>query len=193
MSREPAGYTLLEIITVIAIIGAFVLAAVPALSSINKRRAVRVASQELRGVFHEARSRAISKARHVGLRFIETGDQWSYEIYEDGDWDGLSNADIKKGIDKKVSGPRRLLEHTDDVRIALPTFTLSDPEGKVIPEGKAVRFGKSLLCSFSPRGSSSSGSIFLTDGDELVAMVRVYGPTAKIRSMIYHPRQGIWK
>ena len=188
-----SGYSLVELLTAVAVVGSIVLVSVPALDSMNKRRAVRAACSEMRVIFHEARSRAITEARHVGLRFIPGDDGWTYEIYRDGDWDGLSNADIDKGIDRRVSGPHRLLEHTDDIRIGLPSFPLADPEGKLIPDGKGVRFGNSRLCSFSPRGSSSSGSIFLTDGDEMVAMVRVYGATAKIRSMVYDPSAKVWR
>lgn len=193
--KSETGWTLLELLVVVAIAGTMILVTVPSLATINRARAVRAASSELRGILNEARFRAVSESRHIGLRFVETPDGWAFETYHDGDGDGLRNADIKKGVDKKLSGPRQLLMNSSTISIGMPLFPLRHPDsGKLMPpEGSPVRFGNSRICSFSPFGSSSSGSIYLTDGTVTAAAVRVYGATAKVRSIRYDRRSQTWR
>lgn len=189
-----SGYTLIEILVVMTIVAIMVMVAVPSFRTMQKRAAVRAAAQEIRSIFHLARSRALSTGRSTALKFYDDGDTWVWNLYEDGDWDGVLSADIEKGIDQKVSGPHRVLPEDGTIRISMPGFALPDPDtNKALgPDATPVRFGKSKLCSFSPRGSSSSGTIFMTDGHRLVSVVRVYGATAKIRTMIYDPKFASW-
>lgn len=191
---SQAGYTLIEMIIVIAIVGTILLVMVPSFSTMQKRAAVRAAAQEIRGIFHLARSRAIAAGRFTALKFYHDNDTWMWNLYEDGDFDGVQTADIESGVDRKISGPHRVLNEDGKIRISMPNFSLADPDTNkpLGPEASPVRFGKSKLCSFSPRGSSSSGTIFLTDGHQLVSVVRVFGPTARIRTMIFDPAHGTW-
>lgn len=188
------GYTLIELLIVVAIIGLMVVVSVPSFRTLQKRAAVRTAAGEIRGIFHLARSRAIATGRYTALKFHDAGDTWTWNLYEDGDHDGVRSADIKKGIDRKISGPHGILPHDGTIRVAMPHFALPDPDtSKALgPKATPVRFGKAKLVSFSPRGSSSSGSIFMTDGHRLVAVVRVFGPTGRIRTMIYDPSTAEW-
>lgn len=192
---RQSGYTLIELSAVAAIIGTIVLVTVPSFRTMQKRAAVRAAAQEIRSAFHAARSQAIAKGRSTALRFHDDGLTWYWILYEDGDWDGVRNADIQAGIDRKVGGPNRILSDERRIRIAMPGFPLPDPDTQkpLGQDASPVRFGTSKLCSFSPRGSSSSGTIFLTDGHQLTAAVRVFGPTARIRTMIYDPSLGTWR
>ncbi len=188
------GHTLIELLIVVAIVAAMVLVSVPSFRTMQKRAAVRSAAQEIRSAFHAARSQAIATGRSTGLRFSEADDTWYWSLYQDGDWDGVRNADIKSGIDRRLAGPQRILSDERRIRIAMPSFALLDPDTNkpLGPEAKPVRFGNSRICSFSSRGSSSSGTIFMTDGYNLVAAVRVFGATARIRTMIYDPVDGTW-
>jgi hypothetical protein len=55
-----------------------------------------------------------------------------------------------------------------------------------------VQFGRSTICSFSPLGESSSGTIYLTARGRDLWAVRVYGATAKIRILRYVRSTGKW-
>ncbi len=189
------GLTLIELLTTIAILGLVVTLTVPAFQNYRRRAAVRAASVELRSIFRLVRSRAVAHSRYAAVKFRQNGDRWVWSVYEDGDWDGVHNDDIRRGVDRCVGPPRVLLEGIADVAIALPSFPLPDPDtGRVLRPGTSpVRFGRSTLCSFSPRGAGSSGTIFLTDGHQMCAAVRVYGPTARVRTERYDIATGRWE
>lgn len=188
MSRrnEPAGYSLAEMLAVVAIIGLFILISLPAFGSIQRRFALRAATAEMRSIFHVARMRAIARGRHAGLKFIRVGNEWSFAVYDDGDGDGLRNDDIARNIDKLVAPPRPVLPESRAINIGLLGVTIKDPDGDdLTPSDSPVQFGRSLLCSFSPFGESTPGTIYITDRGRDLWAVRVYGATAKIRVTRY--------
>ena len=56
-----------------------------------------------------------------------------------------------------------------------------------------IRFNSSDICSFSPTGESTPGSIYLWDGHDRMAVVRVFGRTAKVRTLYYRRGDREWK
>lgn len=193
--RSIRGFSVSELLTVVAIIGVMVAVTWPAFGNFRRRSAVRAAVGEIRSAVMHARSRAVARSRNCALKFREEGDRWVYLIYDDGDGDGVRNDDIRRGIDPLVSGPHDLLDRRLPVKIALPEFSLPDPDTNrpLRPGDSPVRFNQSRLCSFSPRGSGTSGSVLITDGHQLVAAVRVFGPTARVRMMLFDPKTGEWQ
>ena len=191
--RFQSGYSLLEILTVVAIIGTIAAVTVPAFGTIQRRAALRAAASELRGIFHVARSRAISRHVNCGVKFSLVGGEWQYALYDDGDGDGVRNDDISRGIDRRASESRPALRESRAVSIGVIDRSFVDPDGeRTAPSASPVRFNRSSICSFSPFGESTPGTIYLTDrGDQLYA-VRVYGNTASIRTLRYEVKSGRW-
>src|SRR5690349_6421617 len=97
--HRDRGFSFLEVLSVVAIAGVILLAALPAFSSMRRRAAVRSAAAELRSILHLTRSRALALSTNAGVKFIEQVGIWKYAIYDDGDRDGIRNDDIKAGVD----------------------------------------------------------------------------------------------
>lgn len=187
------GYSLLELLTVIAILGILVTAAVPAFASIHRRGALRAAAVEVRSILNLARSRAIASGKNCGLKFLQIGGEWHFALYEDGDGDGVRNDDIKRGTDRMVAPPRAVFAPSSIVTIGLLRETIKNPDGeKLKPTQSPVAFGKSAICSFSPLGESTPGTIYLTDHGRDLYAVRVYGATAKVRVLRYDRDKKRW-
>lgn len=193
MSRHQRGYSLMELLTVVFIIGIMVTSAVPSFLNLRRREALRAAATELRSHFHLTRSRAISRNVNCGMKFVLLAGEWHFSVYQDGDRDGVRNDDIKSGKDWLVAGPRVVLPSSRAVNIGLLDVAIKDPDGDLLtPKKSPVVFGQSSICSFSGLGESTSGTIYVTDrGRELYA-VRVYGASAKIRVLRYVRATGKW-
>lgn len=194
MSRPTAGFSLVELMIAVTIVGLTVTVAVPAFGTIRKKSALRGAVQEIRSVMRLGRSRAIARGMNSAIKFQKIGAVWHYALVDDMDGDGVRNDDIKKGIDRLVGPYREVLSPGSDVAIALPSFPVLDPEtSKTIPKSASpVRFNTSTLCSFGPNGGGTAGSIFLTNRQHDVAMVRVAGATGRVRAILYRRPDGTW-
>ena len=188
------GMTLIELLTVVAIAGMVVAVAVPSWMSLRRRSAVRSAAAEIRSVFHDTRMRAVARAANAGVRFTRSGGEWRFAIYDDGDGDGVRNDDINRGVDRLVAPPRHLFQQPHLVTIGLLTTTIRDPDGDPLrPTDSPVRFNRSAICSFTPLGSSTPGTIYLTDEAGSLYAARVYGATAKIRLLRYDSARKRWE
>ena len=190
--RKHNGYSLAELLTVVAIIALIALATVPAFASMRRRSAARTAAVAMRSIFHLARSRAVSRGRNCGVKFQQSGPEWQFALYDDGDGDGVRNDDITKGTDRRVAPPRVVLPESRLVSIGLLPDTVRDPDGdQLLPTASPVQFGRSTICSFSPLGESTPGTIYMKSDRNLWA-VRVYGATAKMRVLRYDVATRKW-
>ncbi|MFN2443462.1 MAG: Tfp pilus assembly protein FimT/FimU [Thermoanaerobaculia bacterium] len=194
MPENRRGFSTLEILTVLALVGTLVAVSVPALRSIARRAELRGAVSEIRSAIRLGRSRAIARGANSAIRFQQQQGEWMYALYDDLDGDGVRNDDIKKGVDRRAGPWHEVLSPGASVRIALPEFPVRDPETKKVlpPEASPVRFNASKLCSFGPNGGGTAGSIFLTDETEGVAMVRVTGATGRVRMIRYDRASETW-
>lgn len=182
-SLSARGVSLVELLTVIAIVGLMVAISIPSLHQISRKRELRAASAELRAIFRKVRSRAVARGSNSGVKFRMIDGAWHYGFFDDGDGDGVMNDDIASGIDPVVTPFRSVFGSAGKVRIGLPDISVRDGEtGELVsPDAAPVRFNRSTICSFSPNGSATPGSIYLTDGAHGAAAVVVYGATGKVR------------
>jgi hypothetical protein len=105
-----------------------------------------------------------------------------YALYEDGNGDGIRNADITSGVDRRIAAPKRVLDTVRFVTVGLLPKTIVDPDGDPLkPAASPVQFGTSTICAFSPIGGATPGTIYLTDADGGAWCVRVLGASAKVR------------
>lgn len=188
------GFTLIELLITIAIIGLITASAVPHWQSLRRRAAVRAAAAEIRPIFRQVRSRAIARGSNSGVKFTRGAAGWQYAIYDDGDRDGVRSDDIQSGVDRRVTPPRLVIRGPELAWVALPRSVRIDPDGdRIAPGASPVQFNRSTICSFSPLGGSTPGTIYLADSAGLAYAVRVFGTTARVRLLRFDPRRQRWE
>ena len=194
MRRHEHGFSLLEILIALVILGILVCVAAPAFATYRQRNSVRIAARELESTLRYVRSRAITRAACSGIKFTGAGSLWFLAVYDDGDNDGIRSDDIRKGTDPIVRRPVPLMPQLQAARIGLLPFAIKDPDGDPLPPTKSpVEFGTSGTCSFSPIGDGTPGSIYVTDEVGDLYCIRVAGDSGHVRILRYDGKQKKWE
>ena len=199
-STGKGGFTLLELLVATTILALLATLTVPPLRQQIAQHRVRLAAAEVASALWTARSGAVLYGVAVAVRF-EAGESegdsaaTAFSLYADGDGDGVLTADLNAGTDPRIGRPARLHHVGSGVRFGIPEdlepreFTGS---GRLDRLDDPLRFGRSDIVSFSPLGTASPGTAFVTDGYHLFA-VRVYNRTGKIQILRYLRDREQWK
>jgi hypothetical protein len=181
--REDGGITLWETTVVLVLVTLVVLAALPRALEARRSMITASAAREMGTVFRGLRYRAVSEGRHYGVLFERTVEGWRWAVYRDGDGDGMRTDDILRGRDERVEGPWLVRGRWSGTELGVPLAAPAvgpPPSLDDLGDGDPVRFGRSDLVSFSPRGTSSSGTLYLRSGKRSWAVV-LYGRSVRVR------------
>jgi Type II transport protein GspH len=190
-----AGYSVAEAVGVLAIVSVVVTLVAPGFTRLNAALAVRSSAGEVQAMLFQARALAISRGRYVGVKFRKNGNRYEWALYGDGNGNGIRTAEIAKGVDPPLG--ITIPWTRSDVRPGILKGSRvpdpGDPHKALDRLDDPIRFNASDICSFSPLGESTPGSIYLWDGRDRMAVVRVFGRTAKVRTLYYRRGEKEWK
>lgn len=131
-----------------------------------------------------ARAQAVGRSATVALVFDRDPRGISFRAYEDGNRNGVRTSEIKRSVDRPIEEPVRLYEQFPGVAIGLGI----GGEGAADP----VQLGTSDILSFTPLGTSSSGTIYVRGRDGAQWAVRVLGATARARVLAFDVPSRSW-
>ncbi|HTS03137.1 MAG TPA: prepilin-type N-terminal cleavage/methylation domain-containing protein [Thermoanaerobaculia bacterium] len=194
MRVHDRGFSLVELAAVLAILGLVFAMSVPALWEILAEESLATASREIAGILTTARARAVFQNAEVGVKWVANAGDLVLTVYQDGNGNGVTTADIRKGVDRLVAGPYWLGSRYPGVNFSfVPGMDGTDPGGAPIGDvSDPVRFGRSDICSFSPIGNASPGTVYLSNRKHRQAAVRVTPTTAKIQIWTWHGKKLKW-
>ncbi|MGH9379812.1 MAG: pilus assembly FimT family protein [Thermoanaerobaculia bacterium] len=190
------GFQLLELVTVLAVLGLVVTLGVPPLLQTTSRQRLHLAAGQITTVLQQARQTAIRFTSNVGLALeLRPDGDLDLRLYRDGDGDGVHRDDIEQGVDVELPFAPALSRPGRAVRPGFPEGPPprdpGDPTRRLDRLDDPIRFGRSDLAVFTSLGTATPGTIYLTDGRHLLA-VRVLGTTARIRVLEYDPETETW-
>jgi hypothetical protein len=196
--RLGAGFTILELLTVLTLAGLLLSLSVPSLLDMNRRLRVELASNELMSVLRTARSLAVRHSVNVALKFYpEPEGRVRFVLYSDGDGDGVLTRDIEAGIDPPESLPRELGHFGRMVHFGFPPgpppWDPGNPRRRLENLEDPIRLNRSNMASFDPFGGSTPGSLYVTDGYSELAVVRILGRTGRVRILRYDRESEVWE
>jgi prepilin-type N-terminal cleavage/methylation domain-containing protein len=179
---DSCGYTLIEMLFVAALIAILSAIAVPSsLTAVDRTRAS-AAARYLASRMAMARSHAVMRSANVALRFDESGADITFQMFMDGNRNGVRARDIAARVDRPLDAPARLSDLFPGVAIAVSGEAGSDP----------LRIGSSNLFSFTPLGTATSGSIYVRGRDGSQFAIRILGATGRVRVQRYVFGTGAW-
>jgi prepilin-type N-terminal cleavage/methylation domain-containing protein len=185
------GYSLLEVLmalTIIVVIGG---AAIPiAHGGIDRSRAAG-AARYVAGRLALARFEAVRRSACVAIRFLRQADGYWMQTYVDGNRNGVLAYDIGRGIDLPITAGERLDYHFTGVEFGIqPNVTGIDPGP--FDASDPVQIGSSSFLSFSPAGSSTSGTLFIRNHQGHQFAVRILGATGRTRVLEFNAAHATW-
>jgi prepilin-type N-terminal cleavage/methylation domain-containing protein len=197
MRWNAEGFTILEMITVLAVIALVASLGVPPVLDFGGDVRLHLAAQEVAGTLRLARSEAIRRGVNVAVKFQPAADgRTTYRLYRDGDGDGVMNRDIDRGVDRPVTLPRPFEVLGGRMHFGFPPGRkVRDPGAPRawLPIDDPIRFNQSDLASYSPLGTSTPGSLYVTDGRNRLIAVRVYNRTGKVKIIQYDFDDEVWR
>lgn len=194
MRVKERGVSLAELLVVLAILAVLFLLSVPALSEILAEESLGAAAREVAAILHAARARAVFQGVEVGVKWVANAGDLVLTVFQDGNGNGVLTADIRTGVDRLVAGPYWLGSRFQGVSFSfVPGMDGKDPGGAAIGDlADPIRFGRSNICSFSPLGHASPGTVYLSNRKSRQAAVRVTPTNAKIQIWTWHGKKLKW-
>jgi len=190
------GMALLEVLVGVTLASLLFVAAAPTFATLRSAGRTAAGAREIAITLQAQRWQSVATGRSHGLWFTTDARGWAWRVVRDGNGNGLRTAEVRDGTDAILSGPHRLEDRLAPTRLGLPTdgaIPEIPPRRGRIPSGTdPVQFGRTDLVSFSPQGTASSGTLYVTDGRDLFGIV-LFGATARVRVWRYDGRAGRWR
>jgi hypothetical protein len=184
--RSATGYSVAELLAVVAVGGVLTAATVPTLGGARERLTAHGAARTVAAAFREAS--ALARLRQAGVGWEVVSAPLSLRLVRDGDRDGVRRDDVDRGVDLAEAGWRPLGRGVGaTVGCSCPDV---DGAGRLEAGERGLRFGLSDFVSFSGRGSASPGTLYLSAGGQATFAVRVLGNTARVRVFEYQDGGG---
>jgi type II secretory pathway pseudopilin PulG len=194
---SPRGFQLAELTIVLALIACMVLIGLPELLRGSGDLRLRLAAEELVSVLRLARSWAVVHDANVAVKFRTAADGTvTFTLYRDGNGNGVLTADINAGRDPQVGPPRRLSNFGRGIGFGFPPGPPpTDPSspGHLMTPSDPIRFNSSDLASFSPLGTSTPGSLYLTDSRQRLLAVRLANRAGLVHILTYDAAKRVWR
>jgi type II secretory pathway pseudopilin PulG len=188
-----AAFTVLELlftVTLSVTLGA--MAAPPLLAAVDDLRAagaVRYVATKLQ----QGRMEAVSRSAAVGWQFVSTTGGYKYAPYLDGNGNGVRSQEIQRAIDQRIGPIEQLADRFAGVDFGvIPGLPPVDPGGTP-PGADPIRLGSSSILTFTPLGTSSSGTLYVRGRRNAQYAIRILGETGKTRVLKFDPRKRQWK
>ena len=186
------GYTVIEVLFTLAVVAVSAGVSVGGIRAGLDRVQARAAARYLTSRLLDARARAVRDAAAVAIQFRESAGVVSFQLYRDGNGNGIRASEMLANIDPPVADPERLEDEVGGVTFGLlGSLPSPDGAGMVDASGGPIRCGPADRLVFSPDGQGSSGTMYIRGRRSQVA-VRVLGTTGRMRVLEYEPASGSW-
>jgi hypothetical protein len=167
--------------------------AVPVVSGTLAAERAAIAARAVAGEFGRARMEALRRASAVAVKVMQVGERGCLQQFADGNGNGVLQRDIDRGVDVALSPPVWL----DDLARGV-SFRLNQPVadigggGVLVAGADPLRTGASPLVSFSPSGTTSTGTVYLAGREGPQFAVRMLGATGRLRVLRYDATGRRW-
>ncbi len=191
------GFQLVQLLVVVAVLAVALVSGLPSFLRWSSALRLRLAAAELVSTLRLTRMLAVQTSARVGIKFRPHDDgRVTFTLHRDGDGDGVRTRDIDDGTDPQI-GPERQLQHVGaHVRMGFPPGVVprdpGNPRRRLDRLDDPIRFNRSDIAAFNPLGRSTPGSLYLTDSQLGLVVIRVLAASGRVRVLVYDVATETW-
>jgi hypothetical protein len=193
VTASDRGVALIDIVAALALMLVMTAMAAPVVGGTLDREHTIVGAQHLAGQLQRARMEALKRSAAVAVRLELVGERAAVRLYVDGNGNGVLQRDIDRGTDPPLAGVEWLDAHARDVSLRVnQSVTDAGGSGSLEPGSDPLRIGRTALVTFSPLGSSTSGTLYVAAYRGPQMAIRIYGASSRVRVLMFDARTRQW-
>ena len=193
-AKGASGSSLVELLVCLFVTTVAMGLALPSYTFPEREMRARAAARLVAAQFARARMEAVRRSTHVAVDMVGSAPDVGLRLVLDANANGVRRAEVDAGIDGELQAEVSVVRQFAGVAFAVGVACPGIDGGAAVPPGDApIKVGASSLLVFTPDGTSSGGTVYLTaDTGELFA-VRVLGATARVRVLRCRGAGGAWE
>jgi Tfp pilus assembly protein FimT len=194
VNATERGTALIDVLAALGLSAALVAIAVPVVGGTLDREHVIIGTHYLAATVQRARLESLKRASTVAVRIEMLDGRTAVQLFTDGNGNGVLQRDIDRRIDPPLAGAEWLDSHGRDVSVRI-NQRVTDVAGSTVlnPGDDPLRIGNTALVSFSPLGSSTSGTVYVAARRGPQMAIRVYGATGRVRVLMFDAQARQWR
>lgn len=186
-----AAYSIVELLFVLGLAATLAsMAALQGRAAVHQMRAA-AAGRFVVALLQDVRTRAIERGCDAALRVRRDASGFALIVYEDGNRNGVLSTDIATGVDAQIGPVVRVPERFPGVDFGALSG-LPGADGSAAPGNDPVRLGTADGVTFTPSGSTSTGSLYLRGPGDAQYAIRIFGETGRVRLLKFHAGSRRW-
>ena len=190
---DDRGAALIDVIVAASLGVVMAAIAVPVVGGTLDRERTIVGTQYLAGQLQRARLDSLRRARSVAVRLEIVGERTQLQLFADGNGTGVLQRDIDRGIDPPLTPVQWLDDQARDVSLRINQSIVDVAGSPAIAAGDdPLRIGNTALLTFSPLGSATSGTLYVSARRGPQMAIRVFGATGRVRVLIFDAQTRQW-
>jgi hypothetical protein len=114
-------------------------------------------------------------------------------LYADGNGNGVLQKDVDRGLDQPITPAVQIDEQARGVSLRF-NQVVEDVGGSITlsPGDDPLRIGNTSFVTFTPLGTSTSGTLYLAAAGGPQMAVRIFGATGRIRVLMFDAQTRQW-
>lgn len=193
--RPQRGFSLVELLVGLIVIGLGLAVTLPVLGEVRRRAALDRSARLVGGLMVRGRAMAILQHQAKALVFERNGSGWRCFLAEDGNGNGITHRDLRRGRDRIVGEVLELASAAAGLGI-LPVEMIPDPSGHGLLRGDPqdpIRAGRGDIITFTPAGTATPCSVYFSDHRSRMRVLRVMGTTGRVKGMSWRLGEARWR
>lgn len=194
MATDSRGVALVDVLVAMGLVVVMAAAAVPVVGGTLDREHVIVGTHYLAAHVQRARLESLKRASAVAVRIDMLDGRAAVQLFTDGNGNGVRQRDIDRRVDAALTTVEWLDVHARGVSLRINQPILDVAGATELEAGDdPVRIGNTSLVSFSPLGSSTSGTLYVAAPRGPQMAIRIYGATGRVRVLTFDAQARQWR